>query len=177
MISPLDCYKSWLIDIVADEDHLNYEMLFDYLFNTEFTWNVDGDENRAMDGIHLRGTYCDLNNQSVDIFEDGPCSILEMMVALSIRCSEDILWDGENDWKSFIFWSMIDNLKLMNQTDNCFNKDYVDQQIGIFLTRNYDENEVGGLFIPSHFQSHFPKSWRKMEIWYQLQNWINDKFL
>ena len=158
-----------------DEDHQNYLSLLDCLFHIEFTWSVKGDENRSADGIHLRLVYHDKYEDNY--IYNGPCSVLEMIVALSVRGSEDILWDGENNWTPYLFWTMIDNLGLINNYDGAFNEIYVEQQIGIFLNRNYDENGVGGLFLPPKNLSHFPKSWRKMEIWYQMQNWISDKFV
>lgn len=170
-------YKKWLIGMVTDEDHLHYSLLLDYLFDTEFVWTIQGDGNRAEDGIHLRNVYCDSINQPTDIFEDGPCTVLEMMIALSIRCYEDILWDGENNWTPFIFWSMINNLGLIDSVDCNFNLDYVTEKIGIFLSRNYDENGVGGLFVCTDNLSHFPKSWKKLEIWYQMQKWISENFV
>lgn len=168
-------YKNWLMNIVIDENHLQYYKLFDFLFSIEFTWSVKGDENRAADGVHLRTVYSD--QTGVQVSEDIPCSILEMMVALAVRGSEDILWDGENNWTPFIFWTMIDNLGLIDSVDGAFDYKYAVEKIDIFLRRKYSKEGVGGLFLPSTFLSQIPKKWEKMEVWYQMQNWLNENFV
>ena len=175
MIDILSDYKNWLMDIVIDENHLHYNELFDFLFNIEFTWSVKGDENRAADGIHLRTVYYDQTGQVVS--EDIPCNVLEMMVALSVRGSEDILWDGENNWTPFIFWTMVDNLGLIDSVDGAFDYEYVATKIDIFLSRKYSKSGFGGLFLPVPFLSQIPKKWEKTEIWYQMQNWLTANFV
>lgn len=166
-------YEDWLMNIVMDVEHSFYYELLDNLFHIEFTWSVKGDENRAADGVHLRTIFCDLKKQYVNIFDDDPCNMLEMMVALSVRCSEDILWDGENNWTPYVFWTMIDNLGLHDMVDGVFDEAYVEEKIGIFLSRNYGENGDGSLFV----LSHFPKNFKKLEIWYQMQRWISEHFV
>lgn len=175
--SEFDDYLNWLCDIVVDEDHQGYDKLLSYLFERIFTWSVDGDANRAADGVHLRSVYEDQIGIPWKILDGFPCNILEMMVSLSVRASEDILWDGENNWTPYVFWTMIDNLGLTNQTNDVFDLSYVDDRIRIFLDRNYSENGVGGLFLRSHFYSQIPKKWEKLEIWYQMQEWISENFV
>ena len=79
MISRIsDGYLNWLMDKVDGEK--GYLKLFRALGNREFTWIVDNDRNRASDGLLLRdhyGYFTGLNGQ--------PCTVLEMMVGLSIR--------------------------------------------------------------------------------------------
>ena len=169
-------YLSWLMNIIEDEHHKNYKELCRYLFSIEFIWSVSGDENRSEDGKNLRSVYCDQTGQNY-IYDSNPCSVLEMMIALAVRGSEDILWDGRNNYTSFLFWTMIDNLGLIDCVDGAFDIGYAIERIDIFLKRNYDKNGFGGLFRPSHFYFRVPKKWEKMEIWYQMQNWINDNFL
>lgn len=174
MTNQLNDYKNWLVNLVIDEDHSCYNNLLNYIFNKEFYWSVPRDENRAIDGIHMREVFADQYGYSCDM--NGPCSVLEMMIALSVRGAEDILWDGENNWTPFIFWSMIDNLGLIDCVDSNFYQNYVDNKLEIFLSRNYDEKGYGGLFLPSHFYSQIPKKWKHLEVWDQMNLWINDIF-
>lgn len=173
----LDLYLNWLIGLIVDEEHLQYQELCRYLMSVDFRWSVKMDENRAADGIHLRNVFEDQTGYSFDMI-DAQCTVLEMMVALSVRGAENILWDGINNWTSFIFWTMIENLNLLEYTDDFFyqNNDYQSRELMIkidnFLDRNYKENGEGGLFI----LSHFPKNFRKLEIWYQMNFWINENF-
>lgn len=169
-----DMYLNWLIGIVSDDVHTNYSYLCGYLLSREFYWSVKMDENRAEDGLNLRSIFADQTGIHVDF--DGPCTVLEMMIALSVRGAEDILWDGENNWTPFIFWSMIENLKLLEYTDDVLCDGYsnpeLDRKIDDFLNRNYEKNGDGSLFK----LSHFPKSAKNLEIWYQMQEWICEHF-
>lgn len=167
-------YKNWLMNIVIDEDHSCYNHLLTYLFSRDFHWSVPRDENRAIDGVHLREVFTDQYGYSSGM--DGPCTVLEMLIALSVRASEDILWDGENNWTPFIFWTMINNLGLIDAIDNNFYQHFVEEKIDIFLDRKYDKNGFGGLFLPSHFYSQIPKKWENLEVWDQMNVWINDNF-
>ena len=171
MTKQRDDYLNWLCGIVCDEGHQDYNELMDILYNTEFHWSVRMDKNRAVDGINLRNVFEDQFGSSVRS-QDDPCSILEMMVALSVRCSEDILWDGETNYTPYVFWTMIDNLGLIDMLDFNINYDEIAQKLENFLDRKYGENGEGSLFRVSHF----PKSWKRLEIWYQMQSWISEQF-
>lgn len=164
-----DGYLSWLMDKVGGEE--GYIELFKALSNREFTWFVDNDENRAEDGLNLRDAYGYYTG-----LENYECTVLEMMVGLSIRVGEEILWDGETDYVQIVFWEMISNLHFEKQTNDNIDYDFVNERIDIFLSRNYGENGDGALFKAIPFYSHFPKKFQKLEIWYQMQGWLNDNF-
>lgn len=170
-----DNYLNWLEGIVCDEDHQDYKNLLYFLYNTEFIWSVKKDENRAEDGIHLRNVFEDQFGYSGRRLGD-PCSVLEMMISLSVRCSEDILWDGETNWTPFIFWSMIDNLGLIDSIDSNWNQYFVEAKIGIFLERKYENDGSGSLFRLGPKKSQIPNNFKKLEIWYQMQHWISENF-
>ena len=178
----LDVYLNWLMGLIEDEGHLNYTELCRYLMSVDFRWSVRMDENRAADGVHLRLVFEDQTGYSFDN-KDAPCTVLEMMIALALRGGEDILWDGENNWTPFIFWTMIENLGLKGYTDEYFleNRGYSDYDLEVkinnFLDRNYDKYGHGGLFYVVPKNSHFPKNFQKLEIWYQMAAWINDNFV
>ena len=171
-----DDYLNWLKSIVVcDEEHQEYNNLLYFLYEQEFYWSVKGDENRAGDGTHLRSVFCDQFGY-LPIRLDAPCNVLEMMVSLSVRCSEDILWDGETNWTPIIFWSMIENLGLIDSIDSNWNRYFVETKIGIFLERKYENDGSGGLFKLNPSVSQIPKNFKKLEIWYQMQDWIFEKF-
>lgn len=174
MISHIsDGYLNWLMDKISDTE--GYSKLFKALASREFIWTVQYDDNRAKDGLVLREKYCNETGKLSGL-EGAGCTVLEMMIGLSIRVGEEILWDGETDYISIIFWEMIHNLRLNTETDNNFYDEYVEDRIDIFLNREYDIDGEGALFRPSHFYSQIPKKWAKLEIWYQMQNWLNDNF-
>lgn len=181
MISQQRNYLNWLIEIISDKEHTNYYDLLEYLMSIDFRWSVPMDENRAEDGVHLRLVYEDVCLEALDNDDiHAPCTVLEMMVALSVRGAEDILWDGDFNWAPVIFWSMITNLGLEDYKDGLIDAQSfpeLERKINDFLDRNYDKNGGGGLFlyVPNFVPN--PQKWKKIEIWYQMAYWINDNFL
>ena len=78
-----DEYFEWLYEFVCGErfaKEFSFRKLLVYLHSREFTYTLNMDSNRAQDGIDLRERYYG------DSTIKGPCSVLEMMLALSIRC-------------------------------------------------------------------------------------------
>lgn len=131
-----------------------------------FTWIIPMDENRALDGMNLRTRFIDIYPNSELDFE-RECSILEMMIALSMRCEDYIMQDERygnrtGEW----FWNMILSLGLTGMTDTNFNKGFVEEVLFRFITRDYGANGAGGLF--TILNPHIDM--RRIEIWHQL-NW------
>lgn len=166
-------YFEWLFDLVCGEEHskqFSYKKLITRLHNINFRYLIPGDRNRAEDGINLRYRfiwdrgYGDSYELIMDALE-GPCSVLEMMVALSIRCEENIMDDPNvGDRTSQWFWSMIASLGLNSMIDARFDRRYVDGVIKTFLDREYAPNGKGGLFTIRDRD----RDLRTVEIWYQL---------
>ena len=75
------------------------------------------------------------------------CSVLEMMVALALRCEETIMDDPKygNRTKQW-FWEMIKSLGLKNANDRLFDEDTFNRIMGQFLHRQYSRDGKGGLF-------------------------------
>ena len=110
----IDQYFDWMYQLVVDDRYSNksYRKLFARLYDTEFTYTIPMDGNRAEDGIDLRyrfgreQLYSDAMVASC--LDDRPCSILEMMIALAIRCEEHIMDDPDaGDRTGQWFWSML----------------------------------------------------------------------
>lgn len=167
-------YEQWLYDIVCDDrfaKNISYNRLLSYLSHREFTIIIPNDINRAEDGVDLRLRYEMTTGECIS--RNRPCSILEMMVALAIRCEETIMdnpayGDRTGQW----FWSMIKTLGLFSMTDDQFDIDYVSEVIDRFLNRDYAPNGEGGLFKINNCKYDL----REVEIWYQLC-WYLDRFV
>lgn len=164
-------YFNFLLDIInKNGEDRNRKFLLKRLFNKEYKWVIPNDENRAIDGTKLRdkfGYYEDL---------EGPCSILEMMVALAIRCENDIMRDPKyGDRTGVWFWIMMRNLGLMEYKDDEWDADSaweIDQICASFVSNKYKKSGTGGLFLTRN-----PKiDMRKKEIWTQLGVYL-DEFL
>lgn len=166
-------YFDWLANIVCENrfaDGISYRKLLSRLHGTEFSWRIKADSSRAEDGISLRWKFaCKTGREDLydEISEclDGPCSVLEMMVALAIRCEQTIMDDPRfGDRTGQWFWGMITNLGLGNMMDDQFDKRYTDDVIKRFLKRKYGPNGEGGLFtVKKH-----SRDLRTVGIWCQL---------
>mgnify|MGYP006988995765 CR=1 FL=1 len=154
-------YYHWLVNIIGGEGE--YSELLKFLFDTEFIWIIDGDYNRAADGEYLRRVYKGKNTPST------PCSMLEMMVALSVRIEDDIMYDPQfGDRTAQWFWSMIENMGLLNMKDGHFNPILCNEIVHNIMTRKGKKD----LFFCSTFS--FQK-WNKLEIWQKMCAWLNQK--
>lgn len=164
-------YFDWLYNMMCD-DGVSYKKLFAYLHRTEFRYLIDRDENRAHDGIDLRYRFA-LENDYLDVYEDyldGPCSVLEMIAALAIRCEERIMDDPRkgNRTRQW-FWQMITNLGLGGMYDERFSKRYVIDIVECFLDRDYAPDGRGGLFTIKNCDTDL----RNVEIIYQQYWYLN----
>ena len=166
-------YFEWLSNIACTNrfsKDISFRKLLLYLYDTEFKWIVFRDRNRAEDGMDLRWRFANEQTYS-DSFEaaigylNGPCSVLEMMVALAIRCEENIMDNPSiGDRTSQWFWGMIVSLGLGSMDDLRFDKRYVENVVKRFLDRDYEPNGKGGLFTIRNCNNDL----RTVEIWYQL---------
>lgn len=166
-------YFEWLHDLVCGQrfaPDISFRKLLMFLHNTEFQWSIPNDKNRAEDGICLRRRFClaeGLEGVERMVLRnlDGPCSILEMMVALAIRCEETIMDDPlVGDRTGQWFWGMVTSLGLGSMMDDRFDKRYVEDVVVKFLNREYEPNGKGGLFTIKNCDQDL----RDVEIWVQL---------
>ena len=171
-----DRYFDWLYNYVCKgrvNSRISYRKLFTLLHNIDFDFYIHNDVNRAMDGIDLRNRFAAvIHDEDVTDVLDDPCSVLEMILALAIRCEETIMDDPRyGDRTSQWFWDMLNNLGIGRMTDDIFDAKYVTKKIYIFMERQYDSNGKGGLFyIPG-----CKYDLRSVEIWSQLC-WYLDNF-
>ena len=167
-------YFDWMYDLMCDgrfAGRITYRQLFKALHDIEFVYFVPHDENRAEDGVALRYRYCYLHDcEDLEHYLDGPCSVLEMMVALAIRCEERIMSDPDKgDRTAQWFWSMIISLGLGSMTDYNFDEELVNDAIARFLNREYEPDGKGGLFTVRKWN----RDARTAEIWHQLLAYLN----
>lgn len=169
-------YFKWLYDYVCKgraHDKTSYEKLFMYLHDAEFIFTISKDLNRAKDGVDLRYRFAVDYDDDIDYIMDildGPCSVLEMIVALAIRCEESIMDDPSygnrtTQW----FWNMMYNLGVCHMTDELFDRELVEEIVDRFLYREYEPDGKGGLFYIRHCDDDL----RNVEIWSQLCWYLN----
>lgn len=148
----------------------SYRKLFGHLHRIDFRYILAMDSNRGADGVSLRYKYArhvgyDNDPEYITDALDGPCSVLEMLVALSIRCETDIMDDPQmgsriGQW----FWIMLRNLGIGYMNDDEYEERIVDAVINRFLDRNYASDGKGGLFMIKNCEYDL----RTVEIWHQM---------
>lgn len=164
MDEPIEEYFTWLYTKVASVEvptpSLTYYTLLRDLHAYEFVWTVQGDDNRAEDGVALRREF----NKQIYLDEEQPwfyigCSVLEMLIAFA-RHAEFQTDISARDW----FWIFMENLQLSHLNDAQPN---IGHRVGTvlerFVWRTYSPSGQGGLFPLRDRRG----DQRKIELWYQ----------
>lgn len=169
-------YFDWLCRLVMNEpDIQSRSRLMGYLFHTAFTYRDIRDANREADGLDLRYRFCYEHQISMDDAGDldrDPCSVLEMMAALCLRCEETVMRNSAfGDRTGVWFKEMLRNLDI-DMPDEQFNRLYAEDNIRRFLDREYLPDGRGGLFA---LRGPDIPDMRKAEIWTQAMWWLDQK--
>lgn len=168
-------YFEWLYNYVCKgriNKNISYRKLFMLLHDIDFDFYIRSDVNRARDGVDLRYRFAlIINDERVMDILDEPCSVLEMIVALAIRCEETIMDDTRyGNRTSQWFWNMLSNLGIGYMTDERFDREIAVEKIYNFLERRYDPDGKGGLFYIRNCEDDL----REVEIWTQLCWYLNN---
>lgn len=176
-------YFEWLHRFICNEreEAVSYRCLFAYLHETTFIPRLDDDENRADDGVSLRYRFSlaygleDVRDWSYRHAEhptlfDGPCTMLELLISVAIRCEEIACDPSIGDRTSQWFWSMIVTLGLGAMYDGNFDKEHADRCMDIFRRHKYEPNGEGGLFKLRHCDYDL----RGVDIWSQMCWYLNE---
>ena len=163
---------SYIDDSTSD---VSYSKLLSLLYDCEFKAIIDMDINRIEDGKGLRRRF-ELDTEEsrlviMEAFRDHSyCSVLEMMIALALRCEETIMTDEEyGDRTGVWFWNMVTSLGLDIMDDESFDETDVYEILDVFINREYRHDGEGGLFTIEKIN----RDMRKEEIWYQMM-WYLD---
>ncbi len=185
----MSSYFSYLCDLVKVND-AHYNKLLTYLHHEEFYSLVSNDENRIVDGEHLRKNFISeiggptgslSSSQSKkyysvidEMMELNGCTLLEMMIGVAYRLEYQLLGSEYERKMADWFWVLIDNLELKSYTDDKIgiSLDFLQEKIENLLTRRYDFDGTGGLF-PLNSPK---KDQRKVEIWYQMNAWTIENY-
>lgn len=175
-----DMYFEWLYELLCKDrysEDISYRKLLAHLHKTVFLYTIPLDSNRASDGVYLRYRFIKDRNYGSRLRDESEinellqkeCSVLEMMVALAIRCEESIMDDPRKGNRTTQwFWGMIVSLGLGAMTDDRYDKEVVNDILERFMERKYERNGKGGLFTVRSCKSDL----RKMEIWKQLHCYL-----
>lgn len=166
-------YFRWLCDYIKCNKHRNRNRLLEKLHKMEYKYFIDFDRNRAKDGIGMRRYFAEDTGYEDMLYKNMKCSVLEMLVGLSVQMqnmTEDITDNFKaNNW----FWKMMDNLELSYMTNTKYAEDIVESTINIFMDRMYERNgEKYNIFIINNIRDDLTK----VELWYQMCWYIEDVY-
>lgn len=164
-------YYDWIYTLLCENrcaGRHTYHKLLGYLHSVPFRYVINRDADRLEDGLSLRRrfAYCnDLDEESVVYtLRRNQCSVLEMMVALCMRC-EDVMDDPAiGDRTAQWFWQMIITMGLGSMTDIRFDIEAVEAAVEDFLSRKYEPDGRGGLFKIKRCNADL----RRIDIWTQM---------
>lgn len=131
-----EAYYNWLLSQVNMRKS-RYSRLMRFLFEEEFIFSLSRDMNRAVDGEDLKYRFAYERGYSYDYISkalDRPCSVLEMMAALCLRCQEYIVVDsGDNRLSGELFMDMLSSLRLEQFVDVVFNENIAKRYLDDFM--------------------------------------------
>lgn len=166
----LDEYFDWLYFKVVRNG--SYRKLLSMLHNMSFRFYVDYDDNRAADGVNLRWHYVDDGGYDDILRWKKDCSVLEMLIAAAMQM-ELIIGEPDEEYSlAHWFWMFMDNLDLLDMTDDRYDKTYIYGRVSMFLDRTYEPDGYGNIiYIPN-----IREDLRDVEIWSQMC-WYMDSIL
>lgn len=170
-------YYHWLCYIIrVNHERNSYYLLAQTLHQKDYRWHVPNDDNRGEDGKSLREKFADDSGYNTYEALDGPCTMLEFLIALAERCEAIMADSGYGDEVSRWFWEMLENVKLDRFTDEEFEErggtEAVNHILDKILSRYYKRNGQGGLFPLNYAE----KDQRKVEIWYQMHTYLLENY-
>lgn len=166
-----ELYFNWLCaKVLEDQERSDWWELLSLLHQYEFVPTVQGDYNRASDGLEVRQEFIRVTH-----YGQGPgwdhigCSTLEMLIALANKAS----WQTSEPLRVW-FWRFIENLKLDDyrrvEPDHIPD---IEEKLYALVWRQYDDKGHGGLF-PLRMTEY---DQRMVEIWYQLAEYVDENRL
>lgn len=168
-----EAYLHWLVEQVREErahPAKTYWDLLRFMHTKEFVWLVPNDDNRLGDGLELRDDFFRERNIPLELLDQdryGPCSMLEVLIALSRRLA---FWaEGAPEaWA----WQLLANLNLHKLADPWSKRKEkkADQILERLIWRTYSPDGTGGFFP----LLRPPQDQRKVELWYQMSAYVSE---
>lgn len=147
----------------------DHSKLMKMLGTIEFKWKLPLDENRAFDGLKLRNEYTGKGGIiSKDLAELG-CSVLEMLVGLSVRIERDLMGTPGDDHPERWFWEMLENLGVAEQNDDDFDNIFVSKVVTNWMFGAGKDN----IFV---LKQH-GKEFKNLQIWDQMMAYLNENYV
>lgn len=163
-------YLEWLkSQVTYFEDSSTYHNLLEKLYSLEYIPVIDMDQNRALDGVHIRNDYFGEYGKDENII-DSPCSFLEFLLGIARRMNY-IYADIHEDRTKDCFWTLIRNIGLKELNDLAkdeYLNSTVEEVVDRVNNRTFEKDGFGGLF-----PLQYPReNQRNVEVWYQMNQYL-----
>ena len=172
-------YYSWMCQLVYDDRYSNaigYSRLLGHLYDRTYHYMIGFDANRESNGIELRYIYAFEHGisypEAASALDIYPCSILEMMIALSVKCEEIMSDPAFGNRTGEWFWQMIRSLGLIGMNDQHYDEAFIDNIIDRFISNEYESDGRGGLFWIKGTSADL----RMVDIWTQMHWFLNEYY-
>lgn len=167
-------YFEWMVRKVKGQSR---RRVLEVLDNIAFTYLMPRDGNRYEDGVSLRyrfGKEMRIPEAVIaNELDHASCTVLEMMIALAIRCEEEYMYVPTSGDRSYVWFDdMLKSMDLYQMTDNHFVQPYVVDHVFTMMNRRYDQNGHGGLFTVGRPGVDM----RNEEIWNQAMWHISSQY-
>lgn len=174
MYSLLSDYHNWMCDKMRTNlpEHRNYTLLLTHLDDKAFIFTHPLDENREIDGKYLRQEFLDEEGLGRDLFWEGDASILEVLVAMSIRIETEITGEIGNDHIERWFWVMIHNLGLDKFRDDRYDERKIDEILDNWLEKGHGPNSKFTIFPLKKSKTNRDD----IDMWYQMQLYLAENY-
>lgn len=163
-------YEKWLIKKINNKKD-NYNLLLHELNIIPFEVAMERDLNRIDDAFNIRDTF--FYEQGINgNFVVEYISVLEVLIALSVRIDNEYVGNPGDPHPEIIFWDLMHNLNLEKYDNSHFNKREIYNNIYIWMHREFDFDGSGSIFPlrnPLNDQRH-------EEIWSQMTAYLSENF-
>ena len=158
-------YFDWLNKLVRA--NRTYSLLMEQLYNTEFYYIIDLDQNRIGHALELQRIYISKNNLpdyiSDYLHDASSISVLEVLVSMAYKIEDSIMCDDDYGDRTYVwFWMMIDNLGI-RLSNSEYNDDYVDWVLRRFMNREFESDGTGSIV---KLENKHRTDARDIEIWH-----------
>ena len=163
-------YEDYLLNIVCTpKDKYKYSRMLHELYLTPYHSSIRLDQSRITDGLDMREAFLDECGFAGHRTFPVQCTVLEVLVAMCLRCERDIMCEPNRDKTARWFWDMMYFSNLADYPDNTFNREAVRDILDGILKHAYTRNGYGGFFyIPESNENM-----RKMDLWSQMMHYID----
>ena len=167
-----DEYGIWLVNHVRFRKR-GFTQLMEKLHDTEFIYILDRDRNRADDGISLREEFYREKDVDLGVYDHrDDCSVLEMLVALAERITDEYIGNPDDLRPDLIFWDMITSLGLGHMDDRRYNNQEVNYKLHRWMYRDFDYDGRGSIFPIENPR----RDQREIEIWAQMNEYLMERY-